>query len=172
MDRHASLIALLAGLAAASACTGSASARLALANQTAAPPSHASALLADGPSLRLKLIAAYLAEDVDPVTQNNIGKSAMIWLNPECGDDISDCNIAGLGPSAHNEGFTHDFDLPNETAYAETCASVALIFWAQRMLHLAGQPVLCEVGDRHAGEIDPAARAFEAIDGAVAVSAQ
>jgi len=43
---------------------------------------------------------------------------------------------AGLGPSPHNEGFTHDFDLPNETAYAETCASVALIFWAQRMLHL------------------------------------
>jgi DUF1680 family protein len=43
---------------------------------------------------------------------------------------------AGLGPSAHNEGFTHDFDLPNETAYAETCATVALIFWAQRMLHL------------------------------------
>lgn len=43
---------------------------------------------------------------------------------------------AGLGPSAHNEGFTYDFDLPNQTAYAETCASVALIFWAQRMLHL------------------------------------
>ncbi|GHA18726.1 hypothetical protein GCM10007989_12550 [Devosia pacifica] len=43
---------------------------------------------------------------------------------------------AGLGPSAHNEGFTHDFDLPNQTAYAETCASVALIFWAQKMLHL------------------------------------
>ena len=43
---------------------------------------------------------------------------------------------AGLGPSAHNEGFTTDYDLPNETAYAETCASVALIFWAQRMLHL------------------------------------
>ena len=43
---------------------------------------------------------------------------------------------AGLGPSAHNEGFTHDYDLPNQTAYAETCAAVALIFWAQRMLHL------------------------------------
>ena len=43
---------------------------------------------------------------------------------------------AGLGPSPHNEGFTHDWDLPNETAYAETCATVALIFWAQRMLHL------------------------------------
>ncbi len=43
---------------------------------------------------------------------------------------------AGLGPSATNEGFTEPYDLPNETAYAETCASVALIFWAQRMLHL------------------------------------
>lgn len=43
---------------------------------------------------------------------------------------------AGLGPSPHNEGFTFDYDLPNQTAYAETCASVALIFWAQRMLHL------------------------------------
>ena len=41
----------------------------------------------------------------------------------------------GLGPSEHNEGFTKDYDLPNATAYAETCASVALIFWAQRMLH-------------------------------------
>jgi DUF1680 family protein len=54
-------------------------------------------------------------------------------------DDVMDTKMyitAGLGPSAHNEGFTHDFDLPNQTAYAETCASVALIFWAQRMLHL------------------------------------
>ena len=53
--------------------------------------------------------------------------------------DVMDTKMyvtAGLGPSAHNEGFTHDYDQPNQTAYAETCASVALIFWAQRMLHL------------------------------------
>ena len=43
---------------------------------------------------------------------------------------------AGLGPEESNEGFTRPYDLPNETAYAETCASVALAFWAQRMLHL------------------------------------
>ncbi len=43
---------------------------------------------------------------------------------------------AGIGPSKHNEGFTHYYDLPNDTAYAETCASVALIFWAQRMLNI------------------------------------
>ncbi len=43
---------------------------------------------------------------------------------------------AGFGPSAHNEGFTTDYDLPNDTAYAETCATVAMVFWAQRMLNL------------------------------------
>ncbi|MBB4122060.1 glycoside hydrolase family 127 protein [Martelella radicis] len=39
----------------------------------------------------------------------------------------------GLGPSAANEGFTRAFDLPNETAYAETCAAVALGFWCSRL---------------------------------------
>lgn len=42
----------------------------------------------------------------------------------------------GFGPSASNEGFTRDYDLPNDTAYAETCASVAMVFWAARMLNL------------------------------------
>lgn len=40
----------------------------------------------------------------------------------------------GIGPSADNEGFTEHYDLPNEDAYAETCASVGLVFWASRML--------------------------------------
>lgn len=40
----------------------------------------------------------------------------------------------GIGPSAANEGFTDYYDLPNDTAYAETCASVGLVFWASRML--------------------------------------
>ncbi|MBI1773930.1 MAG: glycoside hydrolase family 127 protein [Proteobacteria bacterium] len=44
----------------------------------------------------------------------------------------------GLGPSAGNEGFTTDYDLPNETAYAETCAAVGLVFWSHRMLQIAG----------------------------------
>lgn len=42
----------------------------------------------------------------------------------------------GLGPSASNEGFTREFDLPNETAYAETCAAVALGFWGHRMAQI------------------------------------
>jgi len=39
----------------------------------------------------------------------------------------------GIGPSHDNEGFTHDYDLPNETAYCETCASIGMVMWNQRM---------------------------------------
>lgn len=42
----------------------------------------------------------------------------------------------GLGSAHSVEGFTFAYDLPNETAYAETCAGIALIFWAHRMFHL------------------------------------
>ncbi|MBZ0300283.1 MAG: glycoside hydrolase family 127 protein, partial [Anaerolineae bacterium] len=42
----------------------------------------------------------------------------------------------GVGQSAANEGFTFNYDLPDETAYAETCGAISLVFWAQRMFHL------------------------------------
>ena len=40
----------------------------------------------------------------------------------------------GVGSSRFGERFTADYDLPNETAYAETCAAIGVVFWAQRML--------------------------------------
>lgn len=40
----------------------------------------------------------------------------------------------GIGSTVHGEAFTADYDLPPDTAYAETCASVGLIFFASRML--------------------------------------
>lgn len=45
----------------------------------------------------------------------------------------------GIGPSRHNEGFTTDYDLPDESAYAETCASIALIMWNHRLLQVRGE---------------------------------
>ena len=42
----------------------------------------------------------------------------------------------GVGSTSIGEAFTADYDLPNDMAYAETCASVALVFVAQRLLHV------------------------------------
>jgi len=39
----------------------------------------------------------------------------------------------GIGSTHHGEAFTVDYDLPNETAYAETCAAIGLALFARRM---------------------------------------
>lgn len=45
----------------------------------------------------------------------------------------------GIGSSGSNEGFSVDYDLPNENAYCETCASVGMVLWNQRMGMLTGE---------------------------------
>jgi len=54
----------------------------------------------------------------------------------------------GIGCSRHNEGFTFDRDLPNETAYCETCASVGLVMWARRMHLKSGDAQYLDVLER------------------------
>lgn len=54
----------------------------------------------------------------------------------------------GIGSSGSNEGFSVDFDLPNENAYSETCASVGMVFWNQRMNLLEGQSQYIDVLER------------------------
>ncbi len=38
------------------------------------------------------------------------------------------------GSTCHGESFTIDYDLPNRDAYAETCASISIAYFANRML--------------------------------------
>ncbi|MGH2523049.1 MAG: glycoside hydrolase family 127 protein, partial [Anaerolineales bacterium] len=54
----------------------------------------------------------------------------------------------GIGPSASNEGFTFAYDLPDETAYAETCAAVGMVFWNHRLLQLTGDGKYADVMER------------------------
>jgi DUF1680 family protein len=54
----------------------------------------------------------------------------------------------GIGNSKQNEGFTQDYELPNETAYCETCASVALIMWNQRLLRIESDGRYADVLER------------------------
>ena len=54
----------------------------------------------------------------------------------------------GIGSSHAGEAFTIDYDLPNLTAYAETCASIGLAFFAQRMLLLEADSVYADTVER------------------------
>ena len=42
----------------------------------------------------------------------------------------------GIGGTHIGEAFSYAYDLPNDTAYAETCASIGLMFFARRMLEI------------------------------------
>ena len=54
----------------------------------------------------------------------------------------------GIGSAGGNEGFSQDYDLPNEQAYCETCASVGMVFWNQRMNLLTGDSKYIDVLER------------------------
>jgi len=54
----------------------------------------------------------------------------------------------GIGSSGANEGFTKDYDLPSENAYCETCASVGMILWNQRMNLMTGESKYIDVLER------------------------
>jgi len=87
-----------------------------------------------GHAVRAMYMYAAMADLASELNDNSL-KSACetLWR------DITETRMyvtGGFGPSESNEGFTTDYDLPNDTAYAETCASVAMVFWAQRMLNI------------------------------------
>ena len=54
----------------------------------------------------------------------------------------------GTGHSSYHEGFAPDYDLPNEKAYCETCASLALIFWSHRLFLATGDARYIDVAER------------------------
>lgn len=54
----------------------------------------------------------------------------------------------GIGSSWYGEAFTFDYDLPNDTIYAETCAAVGLMFFARRMFELTGHAKYADIMER------------------------
>lgn len=54
----------------------------------------------------------------------------------------------GLGGTHIGEAFSFEYDLPNDTAYAETCASVGMAFFARRMSQLSPDSEYADVLER------------------------
>ena len=85
--------------------------------------------------------------DVAAATNNEDYINAMkkVW------EDVVYRNMyltGGIGSSGDNEGFTKDYDLPNKEAYCETCASVGMVLWNERMNELTGDAKYIDVLER------------------------
>lgn len=76
---------------------------------------------------------AYL-EAVDGIWDNIVSKKMYL--------------TGGLGSTAHNEAFGKNYELPNATAYCETCASIANCMFNLRMFRLHGDSKYFDVMER------------------------
>ena len=73
-------------------------------------------------------------EAVDGIWDNIVGKKMYL--------------TGGLGSTAHNEAFGKNYELPNATAYCETCASIANCMFNLRMFRLHGEAKYFDVLER------------------------
>lgn len=94
--------------------------------------------------------AAYLMSGVTDIVRET-GDPALLKMLHRVWRNTVERNLyvtGGIGPSAHNEGFTEDYDLPNATAYQETCATIALAQWGHRLALLHGEGQYADVVER------------------------
>ena len=54
----------------------------------------------------------------------------------------------GIGATHLGEAFSFNYDLPNDTAYSETCAAIGLVFFARRMLEIKPDRSFSDVMER------------------------
>ncbi|MGI6247936.1 MAG: glycoside hydrolase family 127 protein [Acutalibacteraceae bacterium] len=54
----------------------------------------------------------------------------------------------GIGSTNNGEAFTVDYDLPNDTAYAETCAAISLYMFANRMSLIEPDGIFADTAER------------------------
>lgn len=66
-------------------------------------------------------------------------------------NNITQCRMyvtGAIGSAYEGEAFTKDYHLPNDTAYAETCAAIGLIFFSNKMLYLERKGKYADVMER------------------------
>lgn len=75
-----------------------------------------------------------LIETVDRLWDNVVDKKTYV--------------TGGIGAKGQGEAFGANYELPNRTAYCETCANLALCYWAHRMFLLHGDAEYIDVLER------------------------
>ncbi len=101
---------------------------------------------AEGHAVRLVYMCTALADVAASTGNEEMAKVCRrIWRN------IVDKRMyitGGIGSTVNGESFTLDYDLPNDTMYCETCASIGLIFFARQMLRIEAKSEYADVMER------------------------
>ncbi|HZE85000.1 MAG TPA: glycoside hydrolase family 127 protein [Puia sp.] len=98
---------------------------------------------AEGHAVRAMYLYSAMA-DIAALTGDTVYENALgrIWNNAVSKKIYVQ---GGLGAVGDGERFGDNYELPNTTAYNETCASVGAIFWNQRMFQLHGESKYIDV---------------------------
>ena len=75
-----------------------------------------------------------LIDAVDRLWENVVGKKTYV--------------TGGIGAKGQGEAFGKNYELPNRTAYCETCANLALCYWNHRMFLLEGDAKYVDLLER------------------------
>lgn len=100
----------------------------------------------DGHSVRALYLLSGVA-DIAHIDNNN----ELISACKRCFENIVNKRMyitGGVGSTYIGEAFTIDYDLPNRTAYAETCAAISLAMFAGRMLKIEENAKYADVVER------------------------
>jgi len=89
-------------------------------------------MVAEGHAVRAMYLYSGMADVARETEDEELWNACVrLW------DDVTTRQMyvtGAIGQSEVGESFTYDYDLPNDTIYAETCAQLGLCFFAQRML--------------------------------------
>lgn len=101
---------------------------------------------AEGHAVRLVYMCTAMADVAAATGDKELAEACKrIWRN------IADRRMyitGGIGSTVNGEAFTLDYDLPNDTMYCETCASIGLIFFAKQMLNLEKDSEYADIMER------------------------
>ena len=94
--------------------------------------------------------AGYLYSGVADVARQT-GDTAYLHALTRLWDNMAGRKLyitGGLGSRAQGEGFGPDYELNNHTAYCETCAAIANVYWNHRMFLATGEAKYIDVLER------------------------
>ena len=79
------------------------------------------------------------------------GDMSYVEASKRLWDDVAGTKLyitGGVGAAGGHEGFGGKYELPNQSAYCETCAAIANVFWNERLFLMEGDAKYVDVLER------------------------